>query len=76
MGALTLSQAEAIVGADHFNWIQYLQMPSYEHEYRYYGAPQQELIDQPVVDPDDQVTNTVDVWLESDLAAMPPTSRL
>ncbi|MGO9471150.1 MAG: IPT/TIG domain-containing protein [Isosphaeraceae bacterium] len=69
MGALTLSQAEAIVGADHFNWIQYLQMPSYEHEYRYYGAPQQELIDQPVVDPDDQVTNTVDVWLESDLAA-------
>jgi len=72
-GALSLVQAEAILGINHFNWIQHYVMPSYEHEYLYYGTLLQRELVSPIIDPDDVSGNQSNLTLYSVIAGRDAT---
>ena len=62
-GALTLAQAAAICGVDHFNWVQHYASPSYISFYRY-NTTTANLIkpddEGSYLDPDNMVSNAAD----------------
>ena len=67
-GALSLVQAEAILGINHFNWLQTYSIPAYEHEYLSYGTSMQTELASPILDPDDVSGNQSNLVLYSDIA--------
>ena len=67
-GALSLVQAEAILGINHFNWVQTYSIPQYEHEYLYYGTSRQKELFSPILDPDDVSGNQSNLFLYSNIA--------